>query len=94
MNHHRDTIRIDNPEVLEPAYPSKEAMLLKLIENPSQLARQLNLTSEQALNVRSLVTGAGTAAAVKYLSDSIGTELAGAIGGFLTGFLAKRLFGG
>ena len=68
--------------------------LESIMRNPRQLKSMFNLNEEQAVNVKSLVVGSGTAAAVKYLSNAIGTELSGAIGGFLSGYIAKKMFGG
>ena len=68
--------------------------LMRLMENPSALGQQLNLSEEQALNVRSLISGMGSAAAVKYLSAHFGTELSAAFGGFAAAFISKKLFGG
>ena len=68
--------------------------LQRIIENPDRLKAIFHLSEEQTLNVRSVLAGAGTAAAVKYLSSAFGTELSAAIGGFLSGFIAKQLFGG
>jgi len=68
--------------------------LLKLMENPSALGQQLNLNEEQVRNVKSVISGMGSAAAVKYLSAAFGSELAAAFGGFTAAFLSKKLFGG
>lgn len=68
--------------------------LTKFLENPSQLKEMFNLSEGQALNVRSLISGAGSAAAVKYLSRHIGSELAAGVGGFVAAYIAKRMLGG
>lgn len=59
--------------------------------NPQQLISNLNLTPEQAENVRALITGAGAGGGYKFLSKYLGDEVAGAIGGFLGAYVAKRV---
>ena len=68
--------------------------LIKLFENPSQLQKVFNLNEEQVVNVKALVSGAGSAAAVKYLSKHFGSELSAALGGFVSAYLSRKLFGG
>lgn len=72
--------------------PSK--MLMEIVKNPGKLQQQFNLTEKQATNVVALITGSGAALSSKYLSQALGNEIAGAIGGFLAGHVAKKLFKG
>lgn len=72
---------------------ARRTAITNFIQNPRGVASQLNLTEAQALNVRSLITGAGAAAAEKYLSRAIGAELAGAIGGGLGAWIARKMIG-
>ena len=58
------------------------------------IASALNLTPVQAENVRSLIVGGGSAAIYKYLSRHLGSELAGAIAGLATGYVAKKVIKG
>ena len=67
--------------------------LVKLFENPGQLQKMFNLNETQAVNVASLLTGASSAASRKYLTKLIGAELAGAVGGFVGGYISKKLVG-
>ena len=68
--------------------------IIEILQNPKQLASMLNLTDKQALNVRSLVVGAGTGGIHRLLSQQLGDEVAGAIGGLLSGYLSRKIFGG
>ena len=64
---------------------------LELLSNPQQLANSLNLNRKQAENIRSLITGSGAGLASKFLARTFGDEIAGAIGGFLGGYVSKRI---
>lgn len=66
----------------------------QFIQNPSALASTLGLSTAQAKNVQSLITGAGAGLAHKFLSGMIGDELAGAVGGYLGAYVAKRVIKG
>lgn len=59
--------------------------------NTQSLTSQLGLSAEQAENVMALISGAGTAAAVKYLGKLFGPEIAAAIGGALAAHVGKKL---
>ena len=67
--------------------------IAELIQNPNQLANLLNLTEKQAANIRSLAVGAGTSGIHRLLSQHLGDEVAGALGGLISAHLAKKLFG-
>ena len=67
--------------------------LARLIQNPAQLRGMLNLSPEQAGNVRALVIGAGTAMSDKYLSKHFGDVLASVAGAAMAAFLAKKILG-
>ena len=68
-------------------------LISQLVSNPKQLISSLGLTETQAENVAAIITAGSAGAAYKYLSRHIGSELAGAIGGFLGAYVAKRLIG-
>ena len=68
-------------------------MLTKLISNPKGLIGNLDVTPKQAENIRSVIVGGGTGLAHKYLSRTFGDEIAGGIGGFISGWIAKKLVG-
>ena len=70
---------------------TQNTSLAKLMQNPAQLASALNLTEKQAENVRSIITGSGAGLASKFLARTFGDEIAGAIGGFLGGYVSKRI---
>ena len=72
---------------------ARRSAITQFMQNPRGVASSLNLTEAQALNVRSLITGAGAAAAEKYLSRSIGAELAGALGGLAGAWIARKMIG-
>lgn len=66
--------------------------LVEILQNPTQLASMLSLTDKQAENVRATITAAGAGLSSKFLASTFGDEIAGAIGGFLGGYVAKRIF--
>jgi len=68
--------------------------LMEFVQNPSALASMFSLTEGQAVNVRAAISGMGTAAAVKYLSKSFGTEIAAIIGAAASAYAARKAFGG
>ena len=72
---------------------ARRSAITQFMQNPRGVASQLNLTEAQALNVRSLITGAGSAAAVKYLGKHLGDEVAGGLGGFAAAWIAKKMIG-
>ena len=67
--------------------------LLALIDNPGKLQSLFALTPEQARNTKALITGMGTAAAVRYLGDKFGDELSAIMGAAVSAYLSKKLFG-
>ena len=67
--------------------------LAKILSNPGSIQQMFNLDETQASNVASLLTGAGAGLTRKYLTRALGPEIAGAIGGFLGGYLSHRLVG-
>ena len=67
---------------------------MEIMQNPGQLANMLNLTDKQASNLRSLIVGAGAGGIHRLLSQQLGDEVAGAIGGFLSGYISRKIFGG
>ena len=67
--------------------------IIEILNNPQMLAESLNLTAYQAENLRSLITAGGAGVSHKFLARHIGDELAGAIGGFLGGYISKRIIG-
>lgn len=64
-----------------------------ILSNPNQLIRTLNLTPQQARNVKSIIAAGGAGISHQLLSNVIGSELAGAVGGFLGGYLSRKLMG-
>jgi len=77
----------------EPEPAGSQDQLIKIIQNPGQLSKMLSLNEEQVENVASIITGSGAGLASKYLSKYFGDEIAGAFGGFVGGFLAKKMKG-
>ncbi len=83
-----------NAEVMSPnqAFPkSTEDIIVQLASNPSALIASLGLTETQAKNVASIIAGTGAGLGYKYLSNTVGDEIAGAIGGLLGAYLAKKV---
>ena len=66
--------------------------IIRIAQNPGELVNLLNLTSKQESNVRSLIVGAGTGGIHRLLSQHLGDEVAGALGGLLSGYVAGKLF--
>ena len=64
--------------------------IIRILQNPKQLADMLNLSEAQAENLKAAITGAGAGLSSKILSQHFGDEIAGMIGGFLGGYVAKR----
>ena len=68
-------------------------LVTKFLSNPQQLIGSFNLTPSQAKNIKSLVVGSGTGAIHRMLSQHLGDEIASAIGGLISGYLARRIIG-
>ena len=68
-------------------------LITALTKNPGLLKNQFSLDDKQATNVKAIITGVGTGAAMKYFSPHIGDELAAVSGALLSAFLAKKFFG-
>jgi len=66
-------------------------LITSLITNPERLMSSFNLSRAQANNIRSLLVGGGTGAVYRYLSQHLGGEVAGIIGGFLSAWVARRI---
>lgn len=64
-----------------------------ILSNPNQLVKTLNLTPQQSKNVKSIIAAGGAGISHQLLSNIIGSELAGAVGGFLGGYLSRKLMG-
>ena len=67
--------------------------LANIIQNPSALRSLFTVDERQALNVASLITGGASGLGRKYLTNLVGPELAGAIGGFVGGYVSRKLMG-
>lgn len=87
-----EVIQESDIEVIPPGTPS--AAILQLVQNPGTLQNLFKLDDKQTENVQAILTGTGAAASVKLLSKYVGVEIAGAFGGFLGGYVAKRVLGG
>ena len=73
--------------------PQERDMIVRIMQNPRQLADMLNLDEKQADNLRAAITGAGAGLSSKFLANAFGDEIAGAVGGFLGGYIARRIIG-
>ena len=73
--------------------PQEQDIFIKVMQNPQQLANMLGLDEKQAENLRAAITGAGAGLSSKFLANAFGDEIAGAVGGFLGGYIAKRVIG-
>jgi len=63
------------------------------LTNPGELLNALDLSIQQKRNVKSLIVGSGTGAIHQILEEHLGTEISAAIGGLVSGFLARKLMG-
>jgi len=71
----------------------REPEVIRIIQNPGQLAELLNIDMEQANNIKALITGGGAGMSAKYLSKYFGSSVSGAFGGFIAGIIADKIFG-
>ena len=85
--------RGDSFDIGEYESPQERDAIMRIMENPRQLAEMLNLNEKQAENLRATITGAGAGLSSKFLSQVFGDEIAGAVGGFLGGYIARRIIG-
>ena len=67
--------------------------IIRIIQNPKQLSDMLGLTEAQTENIRSLIVGAGTGGIHKLLSRHLGSEVSGMLGGFISGYVARKILG-
>ena len=68
-------------------------LVTSLMANPQKLMSSFNLTAAQAENIAAIITGGAAGFGRKHLSKYIGPELAGAVSGFLGGFISKKVVG-
>ena len=85
--------RIDELEEELRQYRGGGSGLMEYALNPQKLGGLLQLQPEQAQNVKALITGAGTAASVKYLGKQIGDVPAALLGAAATAYVVKKVFG-
>ena len=71
----------------------QEDILIRIVQNPSQLQELLGLTEQQTENIRAVLIGAGAGAASKYLGKHFGHAVAGGFGGFVSGLIADKIMG-
>ena len=75
------------------SYDNPQEAISTYLSNPKQLGQLFHLTDKEAENVCALITGGGSALSYKMLSQYIGSELAGAVGGYLGGLVARKVVG-
>ena len=86
--------RGDSFDIGEFAEPSQEQdLIVRIMQDPSQLQNLLNITEGQAENITAAITGAGAGLASKYLGKHFGNAVAGGFGGFLAGLVAEKIMG-
>ena len=86
--------RGDSFDIGELAKSSQEQdIIVKIMQNPSQLQELLNIDEAQAENIKAVLTGAGAGLASKYLAKHFGDAVAGGFGGFVGGIIAQKLLG-
>ena len=71
----------------------EQDIIVRIMQNPSQLQDLLNVSDEQAGNISSAITGIGAGLAAKYLGKHCGGAVAGGFGGFLAGMIAEKIIG-
>ena len=74
--------------------PQEQDMIVRIMQNPTQLQDLLNINEEQAENIRAVLVGAGAGVSTKYLSKHFGSSVAGAFGAFLSGIIADKIMKG
>lgn len=85
-----DSFDFDGSKLPIPSSRSdKNPLLGMLLQNPAGLLGEL--TPRQAENIKALLIGGGTAGVYKLLSKHIGDKAAGAVGGFLSAWLASSV---
>lgn len=89
----RDSFDIGTPSERSQAIVSQEDIIGKLLANPQGLVGALGLNEKQALNISSIITGGVAGAGRKWLTEYIGAELAGAVGGFVGAYVSKKITG-
>ena len=67
--------------------------LSTILSNPGALKQMFGLSDAQSENIASLMTGGAAGLSRKYLTQMLGPEIAGAVGGFLGGYLSKKMMG-
>ena len=86
-------VRGDGFDIGVPAISEKQNTdLVRILQNPQQIANSLGLTEEQVENICSVITGTGTGVAYKYLNKYFGGEISAMIGAGLSAHLVKKLF--
>jgi len=68
-----------------------QPQIIDVLNNPGQLAEQLNLTPEQAENLRSLAIGGGTGGIHKLLNKQLGDVPASIIGAAISSWIVTKL---
>lgn len=75
-----------------PAQITQSPEIIRVLQDPSQLAALLGVSVAQAENIRAVLVGGGAALSTKYLSKHFGSAVAGALGGFMAGLIADKVF--
>ncbi len=79
---------INNPN----AQITQNPEIIRVLQDPGALAALLGVSVAQAENIRAVLVGGGAALSTKYLSKHFGSAVAGALGGFISGMIADKVF--
>lgn len=63
-----------------------------ILGNPNKMKELFSVNDRQAQNIKSIMVGTGTAAAVKYLGDKIGTKPAAILGALGMAIVTDKMF--
>lgn len=73
------------------AIQQRSPHIVDILNNPSQLAESLDLTPEQAENLRSLAIGGGTGGIHKLLNKQLGDVPSAMIGAAISSWIVKKI---
>lgn len=73
---------------------ASEPDIINVLTNPTELSGMLNITQEQAENIRSLIIGTGTGSIHRLLNKYLGDEVSAVLGALVSTWISKKVTGG
>ena len=83
--------RGDSFDIGENLPATVEPEVIRILQNPHELADMLHLTEQQADNLRSLIIGGGTGGVHRLLSRYFGDEASAVIGALASTWLSRKV---